>query len=489
MAERHLYRHRDPSQRRAQFPSGTVAFFDGNTQIGTTQNVVQVGSTNVGTASISISSLSAGIHGDITAQYTPAAGNGLIASGSSMNLVVGDPTDDPISYVINAPQATGVGVSPIVGQPFTGVVATFSDGLDTNPNDFKATITWGDGHTSNGVIAFSSSINETNINGAIVDVRLFTVTGTNTYAAAGSDALSITITDASGNSATVTPTARVAYPPLVVSAAPTVNGDAGVPLANVTVGTFTDPGLVANLTALGISDPTTQFSATINWGDSSPATTASFSYNSTTKIFSVLGSQTYSQTGPYSVSVAVTPLTVSVERTDSSDPNDLNEVGDEDNNGITDSPSPDFIDQFVIGATNQTGSLYTFSLPTVSTTGGNEALTNSSYSRSEGELSLSTNGQYLVTGGYNSTVTLWAPQSTFSPASVVNRTIATVTGRVGLINTTTALTDAYSGDNFRGVVSYVNAQGVPQFYTASATRPAPATISSITLLGAQLLRR
>ena len=463
----------------AQYPSGTVAFFDGNNQIGATRTVAQVGTTNVGTASITLSTLAAGIHGDITAQYTPAPGNGLIASGSSMNLVVGAPTDDPISYTINAPQATGVDVSPVVGEPFTGVVATFSDGTDTNPTGFSATITWTNGQTTSGVIAFAGSNNETNINGQIVTVSLFTVTGTYTYETAGTYPISVSITDPGNNSATVNLTARVAYPPLVVTGVATINTGFDTSLTNQTVATFTDPGLVANLTALGVSDPTTQFSASINWGDGTTTDTGVITYDSSTHVFSVLGSHTYAQAGPYSISVAVTPLTLSVERTDSSDPTDLNEVGDEDNNGLTDSPSPDFIDQFVIGAANQAGSLYTFSLPTVSTSSGNEALTNSSYSRSEGELSLSTNGQYLVTGGYNTTVDLYGPQSTFSPASVENRVIATING-AGVINTTTDLTDAYTGDNFRGVVSTDGTQ----FWTAGHSSPAGSDYVHYAQLGA-----
>ena len=447
----------------AQYPSGAVAFFDGATQIGATQTVSQVGSTNVGTASITLSTLAPGVHGDITAQYTPASGNGLIASGSSMNLVAGDPTDNPISYTINAPQATGVDVSPVVGEPFTGVVATFSDGTYTDPTGFSATITWTTGQTTSGVIAFTGAKNETNINGQIVPVSLFTVTGTYTYTTAGTYPISVLITDPNGNTATVAPTARVAYPPLVVTDVATINTTYGANLTGQTVATFTDPGLVANLTALGISDPTTQFTASINWGDGSPAVAGVISYNSTTQIFSVVGSHTYALAGPYSISVAVTPLTVSVERIDSSDPNGLNEVGDENGNGLTDSPSPDFIDQFVTDPGNSTlqNSLYTFSLPTVAATGGNEALTNSSYSVSEGELTLSTNGEYLVTGGYNDTVSLYAPQQTFSPASVINRVIGTING-AGVINTTTDLTDAYTGDNFRGVVSTDGTQ----FWTA-----------------------
>jgi hypothetical protein len=450
----------------SQYPTGTVAFYDGSTQIGTTQPVTQVGSSNVGTASITLSTLSPGVHGDITAQYTPA-GSGFLASGSSMSLVAGDPTDNPISYVINAPQATGVDVSPVAGQSFTGVVATFSDGTDTNPAGFAASITWANGQTTPGSIAFTGTQDQTNINGQVVPVSLFTVTGTYTYAAAGTYPLSVTITDPNNNKATVTPTARVAYPALHVTAGPAVEAVAGTPVNNQTVATFTDPGLVANLAALNITDPTTQFSASINWGDGSSASAGTIAYNSGTQIFSVAGSHTYSQTGPYDVTVSVTPLTVAVERIDSSDPTNLNLVGDENGDGLTDSPSPDFIDQYVIGPTQTGGfatgqsTLYTTSLPDVSTTGGNEALTNSSYSVSEGELSLSTNGQYLVTGGYNDTVSAWAPQQTFSPASFINRVIGTIDGQSD-INTTTDLTDAYSGDNFRGVTSTDGTQ----FWTA-----------------------
>jgi hypothetical protein len=56
-------------------------------------------------------------------------------------------------------------VSPTVGVPFTGVVATFSD-ADPNGNarDYTATINWGDGHFSNGTIA-AISADSTGLNG------------------------------------------------------------------------------------------------------------------------------------------------------------------------------------------------------------------------------------------------------------------------------------------------------------------------------------
>ena len=92
---------------------------------------------------------------------------------------------------------------------------------------FTATITWANGHTTSGAIAFAGTNNETNINGQIVAVSLFTVTGTYTYATAGTYPISVTITDPNGNTATVNPTARVAYPPLVVTGGAAVNAACG----------------------------------------------------------------------------------------------------------------------------------------------------------------------------------------------------------------------------------------------------------------------
>jgi uncharacterized repeat protein (TIGR01451 family) len=410
-------------------------------------------------------SLTVSVTDPVVEVVTAAAGAAVIDPNNTVAESNENNNTNPsaVTTTIASPlQLTGVDVSPVVNQSFTGVVATFADATDTNASDFTnhVTITWGDSQTSAGVVAFTGSIVVKDINNNDVTVSLFTVTGTNTYGATGTYPVSVGITDANNNSGSVGLTARVGYAPLAVQGGSAISAVAGVPVSNAIVATFTDPGLVANLAGLGISDPTTQFSASINWGDST-TDTGSISYDSGTQVFSVTGSHTYTLTGSYPIAVAVTPLTLSVERTDSSDPTALNEVGDENGNGLTDSASADFIDQFVIGAANQAGALYTTSLPTVAAASGNEALTNSAYSRSEGELTLSTNGKYLVLGGYNSTVSLWAPQSTYSSASVVNRVIGRIDGQ-GNVDTSTALTDAYSGDNFRGVVSTDGTQ----FWTA-----------------------
>jgi hypothetical protein len=77
-------------------------------------------------------------------------------------------------------------VNARAGQPFTGVVATFSDAdPQANARDFTATINWGDGHLTNGTIT-------ANAQGG------FDVIGTNTYATTGRFAISVDVADFGG---------------------------------------------------------------------------------------------------------------------------------------------------------------------------------------------------------------------------------------------------------------------------------------------------
>jgi large repetitive protein len=79
--------------------------------------------------------------------------------------------------------------------PFTGVVATFTDDDPMGTaTDYQATIVWGDGHTSTGTIG-----------GGPANNGFFTVTGTNTYAAAGSYVFTVTIVDNGGSTVTTSP--------------------------------------------------------------------------------------------------------------------------------------------------------------------------------------------------------------------------------------------------------------------------------------------
>jgi hypothetical protein len=90
--------------------------------------------------------------------------------------------------ITSGPEGTNnaANIAATVGTPFTGVVATFSD---SNPNgnarDYTATINWGDGHLTNGTIAADGAGG-------------FQVSGTNTYARAGTFPINVDVADFGG---------------------------------------------------------------------------------------------------------------------------------------------------------------------------------------------------------------------------------------------------------------------------------------------------
>jgi hypothetical protein len=104
-----------------------------------------------------------------------------------------------------------------------------------------------------------------------------------------------------------------------------------------------------------------------------------------------------------------------------------------------------FLDEYT-----PTGTLVqTLPMPTAAS-GANRPLTNSGTATSEGFLQLSADGRYLVSAGYGT------PPGTASVASsataVVNRVVAR-TALDGTIDTSTAITDALSGNNIRSATS------------------------------------
>ena len=130
-------------------------------------------------------------------------------------------TDAPLT------NPTGVSFSATAAVPFSGQVATFADSdPGGTASDYAATISWGDGTSSAGTVAAGSGGN-------------FAVSGTHTYASAGSFATSITIADAGGAGATAHGTATVTAPPptvtvpVVTTGAPVVQGGSGAAFAGV----------------------------------------------------------------------------------------------------------------------------------------------------------------------------------------------------------------------------------------------------------------
>jgi hypothetical protein len=93
--------------------------------------------------------------------------------------------------------------------------------------------------------------------------------------------------------------------------------------------------------------------------------------------------------------------------------------------------------------------IQTIALPT-SLSGGNNPLTLQGSATSEGFLKRSVDGNYLTLIGYGTGV------GTTGPSGVASATINRVVGRIdmsGNVDTTTALTDAYSAGTVRGAVS------------------------------------
>lgn len=90
------------------------------------------------------------------------------------------------------------GAPTVQGRTVSGIVATFTD---ADPNgtvsDYTATINWGDGSTTTGTIARSS---------AHASAGPFSISGSHTYAKAGSYKVTVRVKDAGGSTATVTVT-------------------------------------------------------------------------------------------------------------------------------------------------------------------------------------------------------------------------------------------------------------------------------------------
>jgi hypothetical protein len=91
--------------------------------------------------------------------------------------------------------------SPIVGLPFTGTVATFTNTLASSPSgDFSAVINWGDGTaTSAGTVSGGGGT--------------FSVSGSHTYATTGSFTVTVTLTDDAPGTATAAATSTATVSP------------------------------------------------------------------------------------------------------------------------------------------------------------------------------------------------------------------------------------------------------------------------------------
>jgi streptogramin lyase len=197
------------------------------------------------------------------------------SANSTSNAVVFTVSDAPLP-------ASPIIVTATEGVVVPGNVVTFRD---TDPNgtaaDYTATITWGDGHTSNGTVTQITRL-----------APLFAVSGTNTYAEEGNYTVSVVIRDAGGSTVSASGTATVSDAAL--SASPVMLGATEGTAFRGPVATFTDAD--PNSTAA-------DYTATITWGDghtSNGTVTANGNGG-----FNVAGANTYTEEGSDTLSVVI----------------------------------------------------------------------------------------------------------------------------------------------------------------------------------------
>jgi hypothetical protein len=88
-----------------------------------------------------------------------------------------------VSPVTGSLSATGLVLNATAGLPFAGTVAVVLDSFaGVSAADLQATIAWGDGHNSAGTVTAASE-------------AVYTITGTNTFVAAGSYQVAVTVHD------------------------------------------------------------------------------------------------------------------------------------------------------------------------------------------------------------------------------------------------------------------------------------------------------
>ncbi len=184
------------------------------------------------------------------------------------------------------PVVTGrVFSGPVEGAAFIGVVASFVDPVPGGTaSNYAATIDWGDGQTSLGALIAIPVV-----------AGGFNVSGTHTYAEAGSYSVIVTIMDVGGASASAASTAVVADAPLTATGA-SLNATEGISFTGV-IATFkdADPNAAAGM-----------YTATIDWGGGQTSTATVTADPLVAGRFDVVGGSTYAEEGTDAVTVAIT---------------------------------------------------------------------------------------------------------------------------------------------------------------------------------------
>ncbi len=205
---------------------------------------------------------------------------GATSRGSSNKLF----DEQPLTVTVKDQiiEALGANLTGVEGTAITGAtVATFTATVPYAASAFSASIAWGDGTTTSGIVTRAAD-------------GSYVVAATKTYDRTGSYAASVTITDTlSKRSRNATFAAAISDAPLsptFIALAPV----AGTASFSGTIAIFADTNPKSNLA---------DFSASIDWGDGS--TTTGAITRAVDGTYAVIGSKTYAGIGSYPVRVTI----------------------------------------------------------------------------------------------------------------------------------------------------------------------------------------
>jgi hypothetical protein len=193
--------------------------------------------------------------------------------------------DQPI--LVGPPALAGVTLPTFTEGVSTGnvTVATFYGAAVAPVGNFTASIDWGDGKVTPGVVAVSTT-----------NPQIYTVTGSDTYVEEGSYAVKVSVTETAGPTATGMDSAIVADAPLISPMGFPISSQEGTPFSGE-VATFVD-------SYAGNPNAATDYSAVIKWGDGS-SSAGVIRPTATPDLYEVDGTHNYQEDGKYSVSVAI----------------------------------------------------------------------------------------------------------------------------------------------------------------------------------------
>jgi PKD repeat protein len=229
--------------------------------------------------------------GTTSAGVITAAGNGFNVSGTHTYTAAGVHTittsiadEGGSAATATSSTATLVGegetVTATEGAALNATIASFAtNNSAATAGDFTANIDWGDGTTSAATVVVNAAGG-------------FKVVGAHTYSEEATEAVHVTVSDGS-QSLTIVGRADVSDAPLTASGASLTAGASGSN-TTLTVATFTDAG--------GPED-VANYTASIDWGDGSAATSGVITVSGGT--FSVSGSHTYSTAANHTVATTV----------------------------------------------------------------------------------------------------------------------------------------------------------------------------------------